>query len=187
MDSVARLNDADNKKAPTNSRVNFIAQFGHHRFNWQGKVIRSAGGRNEVNRLQYVIAEIDAPFAFDEEQKGRPALTPGTFVEAEIAGHLYRNVMVLPREALRSNQRLWLVDEQDRLLSREVNVLYRGKDKIYLAEGLKRGERVIVSNITVFMEGLAVNVVEEDERRFIEKDKPLAVPNYCAGDSYENY
>ncbi len=148
--------------------VIFSGDFGDQTYTWKGKVIRSAGGRNELNRLQYVVAEIEQPFASDPEQPGRLPLAPGIFVKAEIQGKLHSDLIQLPRAALKSNQLIWLVDKDNQLHSRKVQLLYRGKDYIYVSEGLQGGERVVVSELEVFAEGVEVKAVILDENTSVK-------------------
>jgi multidrug efflux pump subunit AcrA (membrane-fusion protein) len=145
--------------------VTFSGDFGDKSYTWKGRIIRSAGGRNELNRLQYVIAEIDDPFAIDPEQPGRPPLTPGFFIKAEIQGKLYRDLVKLPRKALKSNEQIWIVDNENRLLSKQLNLLYRGKDNIYVSSGLTGGEKVVVSDLEMFSEGLEVKSIPLEESK----------------------
>lgn len=139
--------------------VTFTGDFGDQSYTWKGRIIRSAGGRNELNRLQYVIAEIDDPFASDPKQPGRPPLTPGFFIKAEIQGKLYRDLVKLPRRALKSNEQIWMIDSENRLLSQQLKLLYRGKDNIYVSSGLTGGEQVVVSDLEMFSEGLEVKPI----------------------------
>lgn len=158
------------KKAVT-SKVVFTANFGEDQFKWYGKVIRTAGGRSELNRLQYLISEVDKPFGRDEAQANRPPLSPGFFVEANIEGKAFDNIVILPRKAYRTNRRVWLVDNENRLVSKEVELLYRGKKGVYLKGGLQTGDQVVVSDMRVFLEGAEVKVLNPTKKPASELPK----------------
>lgn len=143
---------------------------GGDKFYWQGQIIRSEGGIDPRNRLLYLVAQVDEPYARDPNQEGRPPLGPGRFVEAEITGKRFENVVVLPRKVLRHGSEVWLVDEEDRLEKRPVDVLHRSKDLVYIKEGLAAGERVILTPLDVAVDGMKVHATFEDGL-FEETDK----------------
>ncbi len=150
-------------------KVNIIGEFGDRSFTWDAFLVRSAGGRNELNRLQYVIVEIPQPYADDPEQPLRPPMSPGFFVQAEIDGREFEDVIKLPRKALKSNQVVWGLDKEKRLVKYQAELLHRGKDFIYVSGGIEDGAQVVVSDLSVMAAGLEVNPVAA-------KDGPVDVP-----------
>lgn len=137
-------------------RVIFSIEYGGTRFRWDGQVQGAEGSMDEFNRLLYVYARIPEPFAEDPAQPGRPALTLGTFVEAEIEGRHFEQVIVVPRRALRSGSQVWIVTAANRLQRKEVEVLYKGRDLIYVKRGLEEGERIVLSHLDTAVDGLEV-------------------------------
>ena len=117
---------------------------------WQGQIVRAEGGRDE-NGLLYLVAQIP-----QTRKKNNPPLSPGVFVEAEIRGQLLQNVAVLPPEALSSNNQVWLIDNEQRLRLRQVQVIHRGKDAIYIQQGLENGDNVAL-NVAKNETGLAMH------------------------------
>lgn len=111
---------------------------------------------DEFNRLLNVYARIEDPFAADPAQPGRPPLTLGTFVEAEIEGRSFDNVFVVPRRAFRNGSQLWIVTADSRLQRKDVDVLYKGRDFIYVKEGLAEGDQVVLSHLNTAVDGLVV-------------------------------
>jgi RND family efflux transporter MFP subunit len=146
---------------PTDSvSVTLRARFGGVQSEWQGEVVRTEGELDPRTRMVNVVARVEAPYA---PQGGRPPLAVGLFVEAEIAGSLVEKVVVLPRSALRGASRLIVVDAEDRLRFRDVDVLRLSRDLAYIRAGLEAGERVVVSPIESAIEGMLVRV-SGDER-----------------------
>ena len=86
-------------------------------------------------------------------------LTIGLFVTAEIQGLAAKNIVVLPREALRNNNQVLVVDEDNRLRFRKISLLRVYRDDLLVKEGLDAGERVCISPIQTAIEGMVVNPV----------------------------
>jgi hypothetical protein len=83
----------------------------------------------------------------------------GLFVEAVIEGRRLADAVVLPREALREGHRVLVVDADERLRYREVEVARVGHDEVVIAGGLAEGERVCVSQLATVVDGMAVHPV----------------------------
>jgi multidrug efflux pump subunit AcrA (membrane-fusion protein) len=107
-----------------------------------------------------VVARVEDPYA---RVDGRPPLAVGLFVDAEILGRTVENVVVLPRSALHEGDRVHVVDAEDRLRLREVEVLRRHREEVVLAGGLAPGERVSLSPLAAPVEGMLVKPVALEE------------------------
>ena len=60
----------------------------------------------------------------------------------------------------RGENRVLVVDSEGRLREREVGVLRIEGDELVVTSGLDRGERVCISDVPLFVEGMPVFVVE---------------------------
>lgn len=145
--------------------VRIVSEFGGKRYFWEGSVVRAEGGLDERNRLLYVVAQVDDPYALDPEQPGRPPLTSGFFIEAMIEGRHFDNVIPVPRRALRNSDQVWVVDNDNRLERRSVDVIYKGKESIYVRSGLQSGDRVVLSQLDIAVEGMQVRPALEPDTR----------------------
>jgi multidrug efflux pump subunit AcrA (membrane-fusion protein) len=85
----------------------------------------------------------------------------GLFVQAEIVGREIEGVVVLPRAALHGEGRVLVVDGEDRLHFREVDVLRLEREHVVIGDGLAAGERVCVSPLPAAVDGMAVRVADE--------------------------
>ena len=88
----------------------------------------------------------------------RPPLAAGLFVEAEILGREEASVHVLPRSALRASSQTLIVDAEDRLRWREVQVLRADREHVVVGAGLAAGDRVCVSALESVVDGMQVRV-----------------------------
>jgi RND family efflux transporter MFP subunit len=127
---------------------------------WRGRLDRMEGAVDPDNRVWYAVARVDDPYGLARSERTTP-LAVGLFVEAEIAGRKVDGVYRLPRTALREHNVVLITDADNRLRRREVEVLRTDFESVLINGGLKPGERVCVSPIEVFVEGLFVEVVPE--------------------------
>ncbi|HED32722.1 MAG TPA: efflux RND transporter periplasmic adaptor subunit [Gammaproteobacteria bacterium] len=127
---------------------------------WQAKLSHIEGVLDERNRMVYVVAEVARPYVRDEKYPNRPFLTPGMFVRAALTGRKKDAVAILPRSSLRRENEVWVIDENDRLLKKHVEIFTRGEHFIYVKSGLQQGERVIVNAIDYPIEGMPLRSIE---------------------------
>jgi len=133
---------------------------------WQGKVTRILG---EIDsRLGTAGLVVEADFDFLEViKRNDPNDSPiisGMFVEVTVNGQVQPQLTV-PLAALQNN-RLYLVDEDNRLQLQTVDVLFiRDQVAAIKADGLKVGQQVVLSDIIPVANGLklAPTVWTEDK------------------------
>ncbi len=123
---------------------------------WSGRIVRTEGVFDERSRVLFAVAAIDDPYAIDSP--GDKALRIGTFVDAEIQGRVIEDLVTLPRSLMRAGNRIWIIDDQNRLRNRKVDVLRTDGPQIYVTAGLEAGERVCASSIVGAIPGTEVRV-----------------------------
>jgi RND family efflux transporter MFP subunit len=126
--------------------VRLSADFGGTTRHWSGRIVRTAGAIDPATRMLPLIARVD----------GAPELTPGLFVQAKIEGITTEGVVALPREVLRDDGRLLVVDDEDRLRFREVEILRLTDREVLVRSGLAAGERVCASPLVAVSDGMQV-------------------------------
>lgn len=126
---------------------------------WEGVLHRIDGAVDPDNRVWYAVARVDDPYNLVEPST-TPPLALGLFVEAQIKGRSVEGVFRLPRSALRNGSDVLIVDDDERLRERRVDVLQTSFDSVLISGGIVAGERVCVSPIDVFVDGLQVEVAE---------------------------
>ena len=127
---------------------------------WQARIVRSEGVVDEKSRVTYAVARIDDPYRLHEA--GIP-LPVGTFVTAEIAGRMMDEVIRVPRSALRSASQLLIVDEDNRIRIRDVDVVRADARYAYIGDGAEAGERIAVSAIETPLNGMYVRTTDRPE------------------------
>lgn len=150
--------------APSDSRpgatVVLRAKFANRTWEWRGRIVRTDASIDVDSRLLYAVAEIERPFA-REAGSARPPLAPGLFVNASIESRAIDGVVELPRNVLRSDETILVVDARGRAQAREVEVLQSTPSQIWV-RGLDHGSRVIVSDPAIAVAGMPVIASERD-------------------------
>lgn len=135
--------------------VELVADFGGRRHRWHGVIDRVEGEIDRRTRQLTVVARVADPYA---TAGGRPPLAVGMFVQATITGRAFDDVVALPRQALRSDGSVLVLDEERRLRRREVQVLRQDRSNVYVRGGIMGGEQVCVSALEAFVDGMPVRV-----------------------------
>ena len=158
----------------TGPSVVLSADFAGRQFTWQGQIVRTEGEIDPVSRMVHVVAEVDDPYAPGPDPT-RPPLAVGMFVEAEIAGRRVDDVVMLPWAALNGRDRVLIVDDDGRLRYRQVEVLRSTSEYVLVRSGLAEGERVSISALDAVIDGMAVQVTEDEPAMArAEADAPAA-------------
>ncbi len=136
--------------------VTVTVKLGGTTLTWQGNLVRLEAVVDERTRMVYGVALIQ------QVQDGTlPLLPVGMFVQAEIRGQRVENVIRLPRSAMRDNSQVLIVDADNRLHYRAVQLLRLEHDDMLIQGGLKDGETVCISPLQAVVEGMHVNTVEQ--------------------------
>ena len=126
---------------------------------WAGEVVRSEGKLDERTRMINIIVRVDDPYAT------RPPLAMGLFVTVEIEGRNLPRAAVLPRPALHEDDVVWVMDGEDKLRFRKVDVARIQGDEVVVKAGLEDGERVVITPLKAVTDGMAVRAVPGEEER----------------------
>jgi len=124
-------------------------------YRWDGRIVRAEGAIDTQSRQLFVVAQVDDPYG--RGPGDRPPLKVGQFVEAEIEGRALEDVFVIPRTALRENQYLLIIDRENKIDRRTVDVVWSDGDEIVVRENLTQGEVLCVSAIQFAVQGMAVS------------------------------
>ncbi|MEX0742082.1 MAG: hypothetical protein WD079_04735, partial [Phycisphaeraceae bacterium] len=103
-----------------------------------------------------------------EVEVGAVPLMPGAFVQVAMQGRGLEGVIAVPRYAIHGENRVWVADDEGRLRVREVVVVRRERDRVFISEGVSQGEQVILSPIGAVTEGMRVRVIPSNN----EADEP---------------
>ena len=129
------------------------ARFGGQDHEWNSTIVRTEGELDPQTRMINVIAQVEAPYQTDGS---RPPLAIGLFVEAEIIGRTQDNIFIVPRSALQANKQIYIIDGDNNLQFRDVDILKTVGEEVYIQGGLEAGEIVSLSAVSNAVEGMTV-------------------------------
>ncbi len=159
LPSPGKLNQIFPKVAVSAKVANQLRQ-------WTGRIIRTEGLIDEKTRVHYAVVEIDDPYGILSDSRSS-VLSVGTFVNATIEGKWAKSVIRLPREVLKGENTLLVMDDKNTLRVRQVDIVRADTHWIYIRKGIHSGEKVITSSLESRVEGMALN----ENTKIIEDDK----------------
>jgi RND family efflux transporter MFP subunit len=133
------------------------ADFAGRTYEWTGRIIRTEGEIDPRTRMVHAVARVKDPYARGSDPR-RPPLAAGLFVEAQILGHQVSEVVPIPRSAVRDGGRVLVIDDDNRLRFRDVEILRRTESDVIVSSGLAEGDRVCVSSLAAVTDGMRVRV-----------------------------
>ncbi len=130
------------------------ASYAGRPFYWQGSMVRTEAEIDSQSRMFYGVVRVK-----NERTETQPPLVIGLFVDIDIIGREVDNIISLPRSAIRDNNQVLIVDQQNRLRFRSVQLLRIQRDEVLISQGLEKGERVCISPLQIVIDGMSVNPI----------------------------
>ncbi|MDH3416422.1 MAG: efflux RND transporter periplasmic adaptor subunit [Gammaproteobacteria bacterium] len=128
---------------------------------WDAQIVRTEGVVDEKSRVTYAVARIVDPYRL---HSAGPSLPIGTFVAASIEGSNAVDVIPVPRGALRGADQVLVVNEDNEIEIRTVDILRADTDFAYLTAGVSAGEQITTTAIEAPTNGMTVRTDTEDDR-----------------------
>ncbi|MCE9789540.1 efflux RND transporter periplasmic adaptor subunit [Shewanella chilikensis] len=156
---LAYLESVDNP----DTQVTLSAALAGKTVTWTGKVVRSEGVIDPDNRMVYLVAEVQDPYLRKQKQAGQLPLKYGSFVNAVIKGRTVDGLVKLPRHMVR-NQHVAVVNKDNKIEMRQVNVVRTDLEYVYIKDSLKDGERISKTNLNNMTNGQLVRVANDKDK-----------------------
>lgn len=141
--------------------VTLSGMFGGQLHHWRGTLVRTEAGIDASNNAVQAIVRVEQSAAQNPppgENAQTIPLPVGLYVEANIRGKTVDSLYALPREVIRSGNRVLIVDAENRLRFREVEILRLEDERVLITSGLSAGERICMSPIQAVVDGMLVQV-----------------------------
>ena len=122
---------------------------------WIGRLERVDGVIDPITRMINLIAV----FKNDFIEIDKPNLPIGLFVEAQIDGIKLKNIFSIPVNAISQNNEVYIVNNDNELVSIKLPILKKYSDFVIVKDGLKAGERIVTSKLSTASNGIKVNPV----------------------------
>lgn len=133
---------------------------------WSGKIVRTDSHFDSKTRVLYAYAEVEDPFGKGADN-GTP-LAPGIFVTAAVGGQKLDGALVIPRMALRGEDKVYIANADDTLSIKTVSVMSSNREHAVLGRGLASGDKVITSPIRGVADGMKIEIVEPTKTAALE-------------------
>ena len=134
-------------------RVKFYSYTSNKKHEWEGRITRTAGSIDPPTRLVYVYAEVLNPYGQS------PPLAIGMFVNAEIEGKKIENGFLIPSSAITDESLVYIIDDEDYLRIKKVEVLGADNDNLVVKGTIKEGDRVVASPLNNAKDGMALTPI----------------------------
>ncbi len=154
--NLPKINQQDHNA----SQVDIFYQLMGRQHTWSSNLTRYEGEVDSRSRVHYVVAQVNDPYSVlptNEHQE----LRIGTFVNAKIAGKMVSDIVVIPRDAIHGANKLYLVDEDNKLHIQAINVLRNDADYVYSHDVFSQGHRLITTQMETPVEGMSLRIVGE--------------------------
>jgi RND family efflux transporter MFP subunit len=151
------LNGISDENTPE-PKVILRTRFAGKHHEWEGTIVRTEGELDPQTRMINVIAQVEAPYKTSGE---RPPFAVGLFVEAEILGRVFNDVYIVPRSALQANKQVYIIDGDNKLVFRDVDILRTVNEDVYIQGGIEAGETICLSTVNNAIQGMTVRPVNE--------------------------
>ncbi|MEM8500140.1 MAG: efflux RND transporter periplasmic adaptor subunit [Pseudomonadota bacterium] len=154
------------------------AQYAGKQKHWRGVIDRLEASIDTQSRMVFAVARV--PGGNDQ------APPVGLFVKASISGQQLDKALLIPRVALRDNNNVLVVNQDNILVKRTVDILRIRGDELIIKSGLKDGDLVSTSMSPTIAVGSAVEPVIRNLSPVLQLDAPapnLAAPNSDANNA----
>ncbi len=110
-----------------------------------GEVLSIAPNMDSQSRMISVVVAIADPLALLAENQGKPRVMINDLLDISLKGKALDNVSVLPDELMRSDNQVWIMNQDNKLEIRSVSPVFRNATFAYIGDELKVGEQVVSS------------------------------------------
>ncbi len=143
-------------------KVVLSSRLGNRDWTWKGFIDRTEGVIDPSTRQIFLVAMVEDPYGRMMESD-RPPLKVGQFVEAAISGKHLGKGFIIPRAALKPGDVVYVISPENRLFITPITVAQAGVETVYTTEGLKDGDRICLTPLSIVVDGMEVMVEGEHE------------------------
>ena len=166
LDDLQWINTPSQNPGNKGSLTTVSLKVGDKDYKWQGKVVRSLGEVDPRSRMARLVVRVDDPYGLDDgNTENRMNLELGMFVEVLFAGEVLKGVIEIPRTALRENSSVWVMDSDQKLRVKHVEIARMEKQSALISAGLQEGDMVILTALLGGVDGMKLRPANKGESR----------------------
>lgn len=153
---------------PEKVRVTFNSRFDDQV--WHGSVVRTESSIDTNTQQLYVVAQIDDPYTV--KQNGRSTLKIGQYLNAQLAGKILSDVIVIPNQSIYQGSYVYIVEEGV-LKRRDIEVLWKNDNDSIISAGLAPGDKLVLTALGQVSSGTPVIINGEQRKpQAMAKNRP---------------
>lgn len=132
---------------------------------WKGILVRTEATIDPNSNTVQTIIRVQQPVGGNDKHGAlgkKPIPLPvGLFVQAEIIGRRVDDIIALPRSVVRNNNQILVVDAENKMYFREVEIFRLEENRVLISGGLLPGEFICTSPIQAVVDGMSVQPIIE--------------------------
>lgn len=138
---------------------------------WHGEIVRTEGTLDESSLELFAIARVADPFG---RESGHPPLRVGQPVIGAVQGRLLEQVYVIPREAIRQVDRIFLVNKSALTLDRQIiSPVWSHEDHVVIrAPGMFDNSYIATSQLSYTPDEAKVEIIGAGATEAVAGKKP---------------
>ena len=129
----------------------------------QGHVIRLLPDISEQGRMARLLVEVEDPLALNATNGDVPRLLIEQYLEAEIIGKRVEGAIRIAREHLRNGDYVWVMDSENTLEIRKLDIIYSATDAVLVRSGVVEGEHIVTTDLSMATEGMELRTAGEGD------------------------
>lgn len=145
--------------------VTLTGMYGGQEYTWKGTLVRTEATIDANSNTVQTIVRVQQPVATAHKPGVRNAeaipLPIGLFVRAEIVGKRVDDIIALPRSVVRNNNQVLVVDAENKMYFREIDIFRLEENRVLIRGGLLPGEFICTSPIQAVVNGMSVQPIVE--------------------------
>ncbi len=132
--------------------------YGGGNYERTGAVVKLLSDLETEGRMARILVSVQDPLDLENSEINRPPLLIGEYVRVEIQGQEIENVFRIPRTALRDDSSVWIAGDDGKLSIHHVEALWRDSETVLLQDGLKQGDKLIISELAAPINGMPLRI-----------------------------
>jgi RND family efflux transporter MFP subunit len=133
-----------------------------------GTVFKLLGELDSQSRMAKILVAINDPLNLNENnnQASNPdngKILLGSYVKVKIEAGTLDNIFIVPRQAVHEGDIIWLLNRENILVTRPVNIVWRRQDEMLIRADLDDSEKLIISRLQSPLPGMALRNAAQDE------------------------
>lgn len=143
-----------------------VATDGRFQIKRQAKVVRDAGIVDSATRMSNIVVRVDDPYGI---KHGGAKLKFGTYVEVTFNGQQLNNVFRLSQDLV-SNKVVWVVNGDNQLEKRMVDVIREEGDFFVIGDGLTSADQIVLTLPEYPQQGMEVKIAGQESETDKEEE-----------------